>query len=502
MKTQTKVIINGAGPTGLALACQLQRYGIDFVLLDRHRQTTHLSKAMVVHARTLEIFNEIGLADRAVAKGERAERFNMMARGKIRGQLQLAAFGQGWSAFPYALILEQSKTEQLMADYLSEKEIPIGWGCEVTHFADTNKGVTVFYKDATGTAKEISADYLVGCDGAASQTRHQLGLGFSGDTQERLFYVADVKMESELSGRHDAWIVMIENGFALFFPMEGEAHYRIIGTVPENVKDKEVLQFSDIRQLIADQLLVRVYFPEEYWFSTYKVHSRMVAEFGKGNCFVAGDAAHIHTPAGGQGMNTGIQDAYNLGWKLAYVLKGKANKKLLDTYNEERHANAKRLLRTTDTMFDVLAGTGWLSNLLRLYFFPTVLQFVTRLKLFNKRFFPLISMIGVKYPESSLTIEGRIGKIASGDRMPHFEIDGKSVYESLKDPAFKILYFGLDAAALEEIIPTHEDCIALSFVEIPDFFEGATHFYLVLRPDNYVRYIGFDRSIAIRALRI
>ena len=442
MNSTTKVIINGAGPTGLALACQLQRYGIGFIILDRNEKTTHLSKAMVVHARTLEILNEIGLAENAISQGQHAGRFNMVTRGKIRGALKLSEFGKGWSQFPYALILEQSKTEKLMADYLSEHGIAIEWSSEVTHFEDGESGVTVYCKDNSGTEHQLHGDYLVGCDGAASLTRHQLGLAFEGDTEERLFYVADVKLESPFSGQENAWFVMVENGFALFFPMEGAQHYRIIGTVPGTIADKEKLQFSDIAETIKDQLQVPVSFPEEYWFSTYKVHSRMVESFRKGNCFVAGDAAHIHTPAGGQGMNTGIQDAYNLAWKLAFVIQGKADKKLLDTYNEERHANAKRLLKTTDRMFDVLAGAGWLSNLIRLYLFPLILNVVTRMGIFKRKAFPLLSMIGVKYPESALTISSKIGKIDAGDRMPYFLINGKSIHESLKDPKYKLLYFG------------------------------------------------------------
>jgi 2-polyprenyl-6-methoxyphenol hydroxylase-like FAD-dependent oxidoreductase len=496
----TKVIINGAGPTGLALACQLQRYGIDFVILDGNEKTTHLSKAMVVHARTLEIFNEIGLAQKAVAQGQRAERFNIVSRGKVRGQLQLRAFGEGLSQFPFALILEQSKTEKLLADYLSGKEIPIQWRSEMTHFAEESDGVIVYYKDKDGE-QQIKGNYLVGADGAASQTRHQLGLGFAGETQERIFYVADVKMQSELNGNNDAWFVMINNGFALFFPMEGEQHYRIIGTVPEHVKDKEQLQFSDIKQLIKDQVQVPVDFLEEYWFSTYKVHSRMVETFSKGRCFVAGDAAHIHTPAGGQGMNTGIQDAYNLGWKLAFVINGKASGKLLDTYNEERRANAKRLLKTTDAMFDVLAGTGTISNFLRLYFFPSVLKWVTKLTFFSKRFFPLLSMIGIKYPESSLTVAGHIGKITSGDRMPYFEIDGQSIYESLKDPAYKLLYFG-EAAMDFETAHSNIDLVKLNFKNIPPIFKREKGFYILLRPDNYIAYVGNDSARVNLALSL
>jgi 2-polyprenyl-6-methoxyphenol hydroxylase-like FAD-dependent oxidoreductase len=496
------VIIIGAGPTGLALACQLQRYNIDFVILDRNEKTTHLSKAMIVHARTLEIFNEIGLAERAVQTGQRAQRFNMMTRGKLRGQLQLTAFGNGLSQFPFALVLEQSKTEKLMADYLNEKGIAIQWSSEVTHFEDNADGVTVFYKDQSRNEHTIKGSYLIGCDGSSSLIRHQLGLHFEGDTQERIFYVADVKLESPFKGHENAWFIMIENGFALFFPMEGEQHYRVIGTVPENIEEREKIQFSDIRQTIKKQVQAPIEFLEEYWFATYKVHSRMVDTFRKGNCFVAGDAAHIHTPAGGQGMNTGIQDAYNLAWKLAFVINGKADKKLLDTYNEERLANAKRLLKTTDRMFDILAGTGWLSNFFRLRFFPLIIKLVTSSAFINRRIFPLLSMIGIKYPESSLTIKSSVGKIEAGDRMPYFLINGESIFEQLKDPTCKVLYFGKESNNhLGEIPEAKIEILQLAFTQIPEQFQGNTDFYIAIRPDNHISYIGNEIEKVKRSLQ-
>lgn len=491
-QAKTTIIINGAGPTGLALACQLLRYNIDFVILDKNEKTTHLSKAMVVQARTLEIFDEIGLAGKAIEQGQVATQFSMVARGKIRGRIKLGQFGQGMSPFPFTLILEQSKTEKILAEYVYEKGGTILWGSEVLRFEDNHDGVTVYYNDRNGTEQTIKGEYLAGCDGASSLTRHRLGLTFEGDTQERMFYVADVKLESPITDQKDAYFVMINNGFVLFFPLIDEKHYRVIGTAPGDVAEKEKIQFSDIKQVIKDQLEIPVQFLEEYWFSTYKVHSRMADSFSKGSCFIAGDAAHIHTPAGGQGMNTGIQDAYNLAWKLAFVIRGKAGKKLLETYNEERTENAKNLLKSTDRMFDLLAGTGIIANFIRLYIMPFFIKRITQFSFINRRIFPLLSQTGIKYPNSSLTIKSAVAKIAAGDRMPYFRVNGESIFDKLKEPVFKILYFGNNDEYLQEIKHDTIELIKLSFEDIPAIFTGQSGFYIVVRPDNYISYIGKD----------
>src|SRR6185369_8193170 len=180
--------------------------------------------------------------------------------------------------------------------------------------------------------------------------------------------------------------------------------YRIIGTFPEskNEEEGEVL-YEEIEQEIKEQAKLKLEISDVRWFSLYKVHSRRVNKFSEGKCFLAGDSAHIHSPAGAQGMNTGIGDAYNLGWKLALVVKGSASEELLDTYNEERLANAQRLLESTDRMFEFAAGSHWLMSFIRTTIFPPVAGFVASLETFSKRIFPLISQIGINYRNASLS---------------------------------------------------------------------------------------------------
>ncbi|MBA3649856.1 MAG: FAD-dependent monooxygenase [Chitinophagales bacterium] len=205
-------------------------------------------------------------------------------------------------------------------------------------------------------------------------------------------------------------------------------------------------------------------------------------------------AAHIHTPAGGQGMNTGIQDAYNLAWKLAYMIRGEVNAEVLNTYNTERTQNAKHLLETTDRILDIMSGVNRFWNTLRLTFFPLFLTVVSKSKLVRRQIFPLLSQIGIAYPDSYLTSESSIGKVKAGDRMHYFIFsDRKQIFSYLSEPVFKLLYFGSKHMNRELFNDAGIKMTLHSFNEIPaTVFGNAAEFYVLLRPDNYVSYIGKD----------
>ncbi|HMJ48133.1 MAG TPA: FAD-dependent monooxygenase, partial [Ferruginibacter sp.] len=340
--------------------------------------------------------------------------------------------------------------------------------------------------------------YLVGCDGAHSVVRHQAGMTFQGDTIPKMFYIADVTLNSAVISEDQLFMFLIKKGFILFFPMEGAGHYRIIGILPGHIGDIE-FTFNDIEDSIKQQVAVPVTFEEVRWFSAYKVHSRMANSFMNGRCFIAGDAAHIHTPAGGQGMNTGIQDVYNLAWKLAFTING-AKTLVLESYNTERMENAEHLLRTTDRIFDIMTGSDKFLNFLRLRVFPIIAGFVTTMKAFNKRIFPLLSQTGIAYPNSSLTIKSRIGIVKAGDRMHYFPLPGGNIFDMLTEPVFKVLYFGKDSSNFEKLKGLKQVAI-FSFKEIPkDLFGNASDFYILLRPDNHISYIGKETEACIKLL--
>lgn len=503
--TRTDVLIIGAGPTGLSLACQLVRYGIDFVILDKSAGVTSYSKALGVHARTLEIYEQLGIAGQAVEQGTIVGKVRMLAGGRVRGEVDLSNLGEALSPYPYMLVLEQSRNERLLYDYLRAHDKDVRWQTGLESLTQTEDNVTAHVKTTSAEAYTIEAKYLVGCDGPKSLVRHELGLGFTGSTFERLFYVADVQIDWPFS--HDALhACLAHNSGMAFFPMPGEKRYRIVGAFPEGFsKDEGEALYEEIEQEIRAQSEIPLQISQVNWFSTYKVHTRHVEKFSVGRCFLAGDAAHIHTPAGGQGMNTGIQDAYNLAWKLAFVLRGKAHASILDSYNEERLPNARHLLKTTDRMFNLVSSPGWWISLMRTVVIPPLAKYILGLQAVKKRFFPFISQIGISYRDSALSKHGRDKgfSVKAGDRMPFFKTDDASIYDKLHAPGFHLLIFADDAAVHQAAIKDYQrkyggflDCqvISLSW-QVLDIFGTDNPFIVLLRPDNYISLICDENSL-------
>ncbi len=497
----TDVIIIGAGPTGLSLACQLTRYGIDFVVVEKNESFTRFSKAIGVQARTLEIYDQLGLAQPAIKEGEITEMVRLIEGGEVRGEIPLGDFGKDLSPFPYVLMLEQSKNEELLYKYLRAHGRDVRWNTELENFAQDANGVTAQIKTAGGESQTVVGKYLVGCDGASSPVRHGLGLTFGGSTFERLFYVADARVDWEL--QKALYVCLAREVFTAFFPMKGENRYRIVGTFPEskNAEQGEVL-YEEIEQQIKNEAQLSLEISDVRWFSLYKVHSRRVNKFSEGRCFLAGDSAHIHSPAGAQGMNTGIGDAYNLAWKLAVVIKGFAAARLLDTYNEERLANAQRLLESTDRIFEFAAGSNWLLALFRTTIFPTVAGYMTSIDPIRKRLFPLISQIGITYRDHTLSrhTSDEPDDVKAGDRLPFFLVDGKSIFDHLKEPKFHMLVFSnTDHDSLREKFEREFGDVADCHVvpvdsRVREIFEKEDDFMVFLRPDNHIAFISSEIS--------
>ncbi|HEX6731623.1 MAG TPA: FAD-dependent monooxygenase, partial [Pyrinomonadaceae bacterium] len=467
---QTDVLIVGAGPTGLALAIQFIRYGIDFIILDAKETTTPHSKAIGVQARTLEIYEQIDLAKSLISKGAIAKKARLVVGGKVRGEAEFGELGKGLSPYPFVLIVEQGKHEKLLHEHIKAKGREVLWQTELISFTQGETGVKANVRKVNGDSKEIQAKFLVGCDGASSSVRHALGLTFEGSTFERLFYVADVEINWNFS--HDALhVCLAKNTSTAFFPMPGETSYRIVGTFPEDhPREVDEILYEEVERQIIRDTGINLDITRVNWFSVYKVHTRHVNRFSQGRCFLAGDSAHIHTPAGAQGMNTGIQDGYNLAWKLWLVLQKQTDRGILETYNEERLENAKNLLKTTDQAFNIFASRDWLVSLLRTRVAPYIAGFALRTNAVKKFLFPRVSQIGINYRHSSLSRNGESDfNVKAGDRMPYFLIDGKSVYDRLRQPKFHLLAFSPEdrssTATLDEL--AHEYGELLDFNVIP-----------------------------------
>ena len=334
----------------------------------------------------------------------------MLVGGKVRGEVEFREIGKVMSPYPYVLIVEQGKHETLLYDFIKSNGKDIRWQTGLESFAQDESFVTATIKDADGKTETIQAKYLVGCDGAKSMVRHSLGLVFEGSTFERMFYVADVQIDWQFS--HDALhAFLMKNSLLAFFPMTGEKQWRIVGTFPEEfAKDEGDVLYEEIEERIKLDAGLDLDITGVNWFSTYKVHTRHVNKFSSGRCFLAGDSAHIHSPAGAQGMNTGIQDGYNLAWKLALVLRGKASLEILTTYNEERLPNAENLMKTTDRFFDLVASPDVFLSFARIYIFPYIANLAFRMNMVKRFVFPRISQIAINYRKGSLSAnDGNFG---------------------------------------------------------------------------------------------
>ena len=492
----TEVLIAGAGPTGLVLALWLVRRGVRVRIVDRLAEPGTTSRALVVHARTLEFYRQLGIADRVVASSLRFAAANLWARGEPVGRIELGDLGAGLTPFPYVLIYPQDAHEKMLIDVLRELGVRVERPCELLGFeqkADGGEAILARLRSADGE-ESCRARFLVGCDGAHSTVRETIGVRFPGGTYSRLFYVADVAAAGPVMN-DELHVALDEADFVAVFPLPGDGHARLIGTIRDDAVDgNRRLEWSDVS---ADAIRrMRIDVRTVNWFSTYRVHHRVADRFRQGNAFVAGDAAHIHSPVGGQGMNTGIGDAVNLAWKLAAVICGTAQPRLLDTYEPERIAFARRLVETTDRGFTLVSSDGDLARFIRLDVVPRVLPRLVALRRVRRFMFRTISQTAIEYRSSRLS-RGRAGRVEGGDRLPW--VAGEDVtrdnYTPLVSLDWQVHVYGTAAQALrracaERGIPLHE----FAWTDRAARAGLARDAVYAIRPDGYVGLADGDAS--------
>ena len=413
---ERNVLIVGAGPTGLALALELARRGVPFRIVERHDGPGQASRAMAVHARTLEFYRQLGFADEVVARGFKMERAHLREGDHEVASFAFGDLGEGLSPYPFVLSFPQDEHERLLIAKLEEAGTAVEWGTELVGLENGEERVRATLRRG-GAEESCEVAYLCGCDGAHSAVREGLGLGFPGGTYEQMFYVADVEASGAPAGG-DINAYLGADQLCLVFPIRTSGMQRLIGILPEELKGREGLVFDDVRPYA--ERLTGLTVRTVNWFSSYHVHHRVADRFRVGRAFIAGDAGHIHSPAGGQGMNTGIGDAVNLAWKLDAVLSGRATPAILDTYEPERIAFARLLVSTTDRAFTSIVGRDTRGHIVRTLLIPNLGPFLLGFSAVRRAAFRLVSQIRINYRESPLSV-GSAGDVEGGDRLPWVE---------------------------------------------------------------------------------
>jgi len=453
----TEVLVIGAGPTGLVLALWLTRLGVKIRIIDKTAEPGTTSRALAVQARTLELYRQLDLTDAVIAEGHRVPAVNLWVQGEREARLAFENIGTGLTPYPFLHIFPQDQHERLVIERLETFGVRVERRTELIGFTERDHGVSARLRGADGDEQECTASYIAGCDGARSTVREVTGTGFPGGTYRQVFYVADVEAAGE-AVNGELHIDLDEADFLGVFPLAGAGSARLIGTVRDERADRaDTLTFEDISDRAINHLKLKVI--KVNWFSTYHVHHRVTQHFRKGRAFLVGDAAHIHSPAGGQGMNTGIGDAINLAWKLAAVIGGRADDTLLDSYESERIGFARRLVATTDRVFSFATAGGRFADLGRRRVAPVLVPFAISFERVREFMFRTVSQTTLNYRNGPLS-SGQAGHVHRGDRLPWVAIDGVDNYSSLAAMDWQVHVYGVANPALaawcaEQDLPLH-----------------------------------------------
>jgi 2-polyprenyl-6-methoxyphenol hydroxylase-like FAD-dependent oxidoreductase len=522
MNPRPDVLVVGAGPTGLTLALELAAHGVRPRLVDRSRDRVHESRALAIQPRTLEVLARRGASDELVRAGNRAVQLRIHSRGRERA-MPLFDFGLADTAYPYLLFESQAETERILADRLTAAGVAIERGVALTGLEPLEGAVAAHLSHDDGRIETVTARYVVGCDGAHSTVRTAAGIGFRGSSYPQTFVLADVDADGLAADAAHAYLA--ERGMLFFFPLGAPAAWRVLAMRPpaDPTPPDAPVTLDQVQALTDPYTNGTVRLHDPVWMTNFLLHQRAATHYRAGRIFLAGDAAHIHSPAGAQGMNTGIQDAVNLGWKLAHTVRGLVNPAVLDTYDPERAPVGRLVLRFTDRAFTVATSTNPLIRFARTRIAPAVVPLLGKARAARARFFRTVAQLGIRYRSSALSREGphapRRGPRA-GDRLPDAPVihDGQTttLHAAVGAAGWHLLLCGpvgaWPAARKADLVRTYSGAVTTHHLS-PTAAPGALHDHdrralrrlglrtggaavYLIRPDGHIGYRSGGADLA------
>ncbi|GAA3809423.1 hypothetical protein GCM10022403_049280 [Streptomyces coacervatus] len=482
------VLVVGAGPTGLALAAQLRAYGASFRIVDRSLDRVHESRALAIQPRTLEALAPFGVTGELIGRGNPAMQVRMhLPRRVVR--LPLFDIGLTDTAYPFLLFLSQAETESVLSEHLLDHGVDVERGTELVGLERAGSSVACRLRHGNGTEEAVAATYVVGCDGAHSTVRDRAGIGFEGYAYPQTFLLADLEVDGLERGAVHAYLTGA--GVLFFFPLGSPATWRMLTLRPPDVPDTQVN--LGLLQQIADRYADdRPVLRDPVWMTDFRLHNRGAVRYRSGPFFLAGDAAHIHSPAGAQGMNTGIQDALNLGWKLALVSRGRAPEEWLETYEAERAPVGRSVLRFTDRAFTIGTSSNPVIRFARTRLAPRLAPSVLRASGPRRLVFRTVSELGIRYRHSPATTAGPRppGRgPRAGDRLPDLP---RGLQARTIGPGWHLLLCGPPALWRDEqlvsLLKGRDDLVDVHRLGDESPWTAVTHG--LVRPDGYLGYVA------------